>query len=107
MQKDEPQVEQEFESLDGETRQIVSLTNLTRTDPALWQNLHRYEIAAARAYHRALRTLRQLQAERRREEQNEEQPEPPSTPHRAELIEMKSPNEPNNVEGEDKNGGQQ
>jgi hypothetical protein len=84
MQRDEPQVEADFESLDGETRQVVALANL---DSGLWQNMHRYEIAASRAYHRALRTLRQLQAERQcGEEQNENPPDPPAKPNRTALI---------------------
>ena len=103
MQKDEPQVEEQFESLDGETRQVIALGNL---DPTLWQNMHRYEVAAARAYHRALQTLRRLQAERQREEQQQDPPDLPAAPRRAELIEMKLPNEPTESGEKDPGGGE-
>jgi hypothetical protein len=89
MQKIEPQVDENFESLDGETRQVVALANL---DSGVRQNMHRYEIGVSRADHRALTTLRQLQAARKRgEEQNgsplaPSQAEPPRT-DRNEIIE--------------------
>ena len=103
MQKDEPKIEAEFESLDGETRQVLALANLS---PSLWQNMHRYEIAAARAYHRALKTLLQLQAGRQREEkQGITTPNPP-TSHRAELVEIERPNEPKQLDRKDQPEGQ-
>ena len=91
MQKDEPQIEEEFDSLDGETRQVVAMTNLGRSDPSLWQNLHRYEIAAARAYHRALRTIRQLQSERKQQQVSDIQDHPRIIPID---TKVKLPNEP-------------
>ena len=103
MQKDEPKIEAEFDSIDGETRQVLALGNLS---PTLWQNMHRYEIAAARAYHRALKTLLQLQAARQREEKEGDTTPNPPTAHRADLIEIKRPNEPKNPEEKDENGGQ-
>jgi hypothetical protein len=82
-----------FGYMDGEIRQVFAMKKITHDDPNLLATLHRYEVSARRAYHKALQTLLQLQALRKSEDRAPEPSPKPSNPSGPQLV-TKLQNEP-------------